>query len=122
MLEVAARVGRKRSSQSEAGMASESSSSSRHISASLSYSRQLDFRRVMIYSNETLEPLACLSHHRNSVQTVDFAPVDSLPTLSSSDGSESDSDEDGAEEAGMRGVLASGGSDTKICLWRIYPP
>ncbi|GAA5946135.1 hypothetical protein JCM3765_000130 [Sporobolomyces pararoseus] len=82
-----------------------------------------------IYSSKTLQPLACLSHHRNSVQTLDFAPVYYSSSLSPAsttaaeiESSDSDDEEgDGASEDG-RGTLATGGMDTKICLWKIYPP
>ncbi|GAA5906282.1 WD40 repeat domain-containing protein [Sporobolomyces salmoneus] len=85
---------------------------------------------VTIYSNRTLEPLASLSHHRNSVQTLDFAPLSfpsppsdssaSITELDEESDSEDEEEEDGGE--GRRGILATGGMDLKICLWKIYPP
>jgi hypothetical protein len=86
--------------------------------------------RVMIYSNKTLQSLACLNHHRNSVQTLDFAPMDYPPSPASSNSPtqgiediESDSEEEDEGDSGDgRGILATGGMDMKICLWKIYPP
>ncbi|GAA6005080.1 hypothetical protein JCM11491_002573 [Sporobolomyces phaffii] len=87
---------------------------------------------VGIYSGKSLQPLASLHHHRNSVQTLDLAPV-SFPSSSrgadtaneneidSGDDDDDDDDEEG-DEGGTRGLLATGGTDTKICLWQIYPP
>ncbi|GAA5982884.1 hypothetical protein JCM5350_001540 [Sporobolomyces pararoseus] len=82
-----------------------------------------------IYSGKTLQPLACLSHHRNSVQTLDFAPIFYPPRLSTEvktavdiDDSDSDVEEENGESQEGSGILATGGMDTKICLWKIYPP
>ena len=86
-----------------------------------------------------------LSHHRGSLQALDFANV-SLPTRRTisvregnetreeeekgneneneedEKGGESESDEDEGMTVGERGLLATGGQDMKICLWEIYPP
>jgi len=102
--------------------------------------------RARVYSFKSLKPLAVLSHHRGSLQALDFANV-SLPlkrTTSSKERdagrevenrkgneeavegeqgeSETESDEDEGMTVGERGLLATGGQDMKICLWEIYPP
>lgn len=87
--------------------------------------------------------MAVLSHHRGSLQALDFADV-SLPTRRTTsvrevnetpeeeeNGNENEedeeegeieSDEDEGMTVGERGLLATGGQDMKICLWEIYPP
>ncbi|GAA5954947.1 hypothetical protein JCM21900_005943 [Sporobolomyces salmonicolor] len=98
-----------------------------------------------LYSAKTLKPLAVLSHHRQSLQALDFAPLSPTPRArraqssssarasgegeSGSDSSSSSSEEDeraraGGRAAGRRGRawIAAAGQDTKISLWEVYPP
>lgn len=99
--------------------------------------------RARVYSLKSLKPLAVLSHHRGSLQALDFANVSlcTRRTISAREGNEtreeeekgneneedeekgeSESDEDEGMTVGERGLLATGGQDMKICLWEIYPP
>ncbi|GAA5915880.1 hypothetical protein JCM5296_002521 [Sporobolomyces johnsonii] len=96
-----------------------------------------------LYSAKTLKPLAVLSHHRQSLQALDFAPLSPEPRTrraqpssfaGAPDEGESDSDSSSSEEdertradgraavSRGRAWMATAGQDTKISLWEVYPP
>ncbi|GAA6033187.1 hypothetical protein JCM8097_002986 [Rhodosporidiobolus ruineniae] len=105
---------------------------------------------IRLHAAKTLEPLAALTLHRQSLQAVAFAAVPSpsspsstsssasssaerplFPSLTEGDTPSSDSDSDDDQAAGLGGKagtararawLAAGGQEGKISLWEVYPP
>ncbi|SGY43649.1 BQ5605_C001g00042 [Microbotryum silenes-dioicae] len=76
---------------------------------------------VQICSTKSGKPLAVLTYHRTSLQTLAFAPT----RQSAERDAESDNESDDEEDRGngqQRAWLATGGKDERISLWDIYPP
>ncbi|BGP26949.1 Astra associated protein 1 Asa1 [Rhodotorula toruloides] len=80
---------------------------------------------LRLYSVKSLQPLAVLSHHRSSLQALDFAPLEPDENCSLADGYEnSDDEEEGGRAQGGRAKawVATGGQEAKVSLWEVYPP
>ncbi|BGP34618.1 Astra associated protein 1 Asa1 [Rhodotorula toruloides] len=75
---------------------------------------------LRLYSAKSLQPLAVLSHHRSSLQALDFAPLEPDEASSSID---SNDDSDSEAEGGVaKAWVATGGQEAKVSLWEAYPP
>ncbi|GEM12313.1 WD-40 repeat-containing protein [Rhodotorula toruloides] len=75
---------------------------------------------LRLYSVKSLQPLAVLSHHRSSLQALDFAPLEPDENCSLADGYEnSDDEEEGGRAQGGRAKawVATGGQEAKVSLW-----
>lgn len=91
----------------------------------LTISLPADLRRLRLYSAKSLQPLAVVSHHRSSIQALDFAPLEpeSKGFLAGED-DDTDSDEEGglAGRGRAKAWVATGGQEAKVSLWEVYPP
>lgn len=82
-------------------------------------------RRLRLYSAKSLQPLAVLSHHRSSLQALDFAPLEPDKDgcrVDSNDDSDSEDDRGRAEGGRAKAWVAAGGQEAKVSLWEVYPP
>lgn len=66
-----------------------------------------------------LRLLAALTYHRDGVHTVAFATAPPSPAGQATEGSRA---KFGGSTAADPWLLASGGADGRIALWRMYPP
>lgn len=66
-----------------------------------------------------LRLLAALTYHRDGVHTVAFATA---PPASDQEGADRRAKPFGGTTAADPWLLASGGADGRIALWRLYPP
>jgi hypothetical protein len=91
----------------------------------LTISRPAYRRRLRLYSAKSLQPLAVLSHHRSSLQALDFAPLEPEGEgfLIGGDDETDSEDEGGPADGGrQKAWVATGGQEAKVSLWEVYPP
>lgn len=88
------------------------------------YTEFAGLNRARLYSAKSGQPLAVLSYHRSALHALAFSCLTPTPTLDDDEEDESDDDEmvAGLTSPKVRAWMATGGTESKITLWEVYPP